>query len=1108
VGLHYNRGGAYHRQSFNKRFVAGKLIVKTQSVLDMKNFRFFVLIISLLFHFFGVFGQEKTVIRGRITDKSTGHTLPGVNIVELDDQNRVVKGVITDVNGNYVLEVNNSEHTITVSYIGYQAESFNINSRTQINIELESQSTELDEIVITAKSRGDELTGVAERDRTGSAMEVNMEKLSGSAGVDLAASLQGQVSGLDIVSASGGPGSGSSIVIRGMGTLGNANPLVVVNGIPQDVETQEFNFASADQHDLGQLLNIAPQDIKSVTVLKDAASTAVWGSKGANGVLLIETLKGTKGNIQFSYQYKVSANIEPPQIPMLNGDEYITMQLEQWHNAEAVYTIPPEIAYDRNHVDFYNYSANTDWLAAITQDSYTHDHFFKMSGGGERSNYYTSVNYQNELGTTVNTSFRRFSVRSNFDYEISKNLRFTTDFTYTNTFVENNPDNDRYSQPRNIRWMSYIKAPNMSIWEHDESGSLTGEYFIPIESYQGSGSLLWNPVAIADLGKNDVAGNNIQNNFKIDYRINDWIRFRESISFSYVNKKGNRFIPATAIGAAWYESDNNNATERNSADIRWLSRSQLFFFPFQGSRNHDLTGVLMWEMEEKRAEWTTLSTNRSPSIGITDPASGAPIGWTGSESMKSRLFGAFSSLNYKYKDRYLLNVNIRADGNSAFGQNNQWGIFPSVSMGWRFSNESFFQTLTFLNDSKLRLSWGQSGSAVNNPYATYAYYETTNRYMGNPAIVPGQIELANLRWQTSSSWNGGIDLNLFNSRVTITADVYNRITKDLLHNNYKIPSLSGYSQLDYFNGGEIQNIGWEYFMRGDIINKKDIRFSLNFNISQNHNSFLSFPENFLKERGSSIGNGVYPRKAEIGKPIGSFYGFRYLGVYSSDDDAIARDGNGNIMRDSNGNPIQMSYKEEYEFRGGDAKYDDINHDGRIDIMDAVYIGNSSPEFIGGFGSFFEYKQFSASVDFHYRLGYDIVNQVAMDTEGMLNRNNQSMAVLHRWKRQGQDEEGMLPRAYMNHPANNLGSDRYVESGDFLRLNNINFNYKLSPTLAKRLNVNSLSIGLTIRKLLTFTNYSGQDPAIARVSKDPFWMGRDNARTPPPKEYSLRMNINF
>ena len=1076
----------------------------------MKNVSVFLFIICVLFLFSELSAQEKTIIRGRITEKSTDYPLPGVNIIEFDVQNRIVKGVITDINGNYTLEVSNNQNNLQISYIGYKKINFNVNDRSQIDFELESESTEIEEVTVTAKLEGDHLTGVSFRDQTGSSVKVDMDKLSGIAGASIESALQGQVSGLDIVSASGAPGSGSNIVIRGMGSIGNTNPLIVIDGIPQDIKSDDFNFSSADQHDLGQLLNIAPQDIKSVEVLKDAATTAIWGSKGANGVLVIETHRGSRGKITFNYQYKLSANIQPPSIPMLNGDEYITLQREAWHNAYGIYDIPPEISYDRNYVDFYNYSANTDWIGSITQNSATHDHFFKISGGSEKSRYYTSLNYQNEIGTTINTAFQRLSVRANFDYDISNKLKINTNLNFNNTFKEDNPVSELNQM--NVRQLAYIRAPNMSIWEFDEAGNPTGEYFTPIESYQGAGNRFLNPVAISNLGRNDVLGNRIDNNFQLNYLIADWITFRESISFSYSNDKGKQFIPSSAIGVDWLDWQYNRSDERNRMDLRLLNRTQLLLFPLRRSKNHSMTNVFLWEMEEKSTESLILINQKSPSIRITDPARNSPnmpMGYTGSGSSKTRLFGGLASMNYKYKDRYILNANLRTDGSSRFGGNNQWGLFPSVSFGWRFSSEGFLNSLKFLNESMLRFSWGQAGKAIENEaYPIYSFYETSGQYIDLPVIAPVQMQLDNLKWQTVTSWNGGVDLNFFNQRLYITADVYKKLSTNLLWQNYKIPGSSSFGNLNWFNGGELQNVGWEFFTRGTVIDRENLDISLNFNISQNINSFESFPANFNLIRGSDIGNGMYPRKAEVGKPIGSFYGFRYLGVFPSDEDAVARNVNGEILRDANGAPIPLSYNGVYEFKGGDAIYEDINHDGKIDIMDAVYIGDSSPVFIGGFGTVFQYKQFSTSVNFHYRLGFDIVNQVAINTEGMLDRNNQSNAVLNRWRRDGQNEIGLLPRAYLNHPSNNLGSDRYVEGGDFLRLNSINISYRLKRRIAEKLKVSNLEVRLVARNLLTFTKYSGQDPEIGLVSTNPFFLGVDNAETPPPKIFSLAFNVDF
>lgn len=1073
----------------------------------MIRIKYFAILLIVIFSLknHDLMAQGKSVIRGNITEESTGAGLPGVNIVEMDAQNRIVKGITSDINGNYTLEVTNSSNSIQVSFIGYITQTFKNEGRAVINIKLKESSIGVEEVKVTAKAKSaNTLTGVSQRDVTSSATRVEMSEITGISSASVADAMQGQVSGLDILSASGNPGSGASIVIRGMGTLGNANPLIVIDGIAQDIKIQDFNFASADQHDLSQLLNIAPQDIKAITVLKDAASTAVWGSKGANGVLLIETQQGAMGKIKVNYEFKMSSNIQPPLIPMLNGDEYTTLQLEAWHNSTGIYDVPREIAYDRNYKDFYNYSANTDWINEITRDSYTFDHFFKISGGNSKSRYYTSLNMYNESGTTINTGFKRISVRTNFDHIISDKLKFNVNFNYSNTSRDDNPTD--------IRSMSYIKAPNMSIMEYDEKGVLTGEYFTPITNYQGSGSTYYNPVAVGKLGTNNIIGNDIQTNFVLDYNISRKLQFMQSISFSYYNEKGNRFIPSSAIGADWLSSTINTADELNSMNIRWLSRSQLFFFPFRNtnleSSGHDFTGVLMWEMEKKEYQWMSLSTFKSPSVQINDPGAGSPYGSLASGISESVLLGAFASLNYKFNDRYLLNANLRRDGSSAFGISNKWGFFPSLSLGWRFSEENLIKDLGFVDEGKLRISWGQSGKGVSDPYASFSYYNTAGQYLDGPVIIPAQIQLSNIQWQRVSSWNGGIDLNLFKNRLNIVADIYSQVTDNLLWDNYSIPGSTGYSNLGYYNGGELKNTGWECNIRGGIIDKKDLKIFLNFNVSQNVNTFLSFPDNFVLVRGSSIGNGIYPRKAEVGKPIGSFYGFKFLGVYSDDEDAIARNKDGQILTDSNGDPVYMTYQGTYKFQGGDAKYQDVNYDGKIDLLDAVYLGDSNPNFVGGFGTSVKYKSFSASFDFLYRVGFKIINQVAIETEGMLDKNNQSKAVLHRWKRDGQNEPGLLPRAYLNHPANNLGSDRYVQPGDFLRLNNIVLSYRLNDRVARMLKVAGMEVGINMRKVLTFTKYSGQDPEIGRTEKDPFWIGVDNAKTPTPKIYSLRLAVNF
>jgi TonB-linked SusC/RagA family outer membrane protein len=1075
----------------------------------MKNIKKTVILVLALFGFIQAYSQDKVIIRGRIFDKSDNSTIIGANIIEYDKDNRVINGTVSNINGDFVLEMKDPKNIVKVSVIGYETQRINVDPTRQLVIQLAPTTVDIQEVSVTATSKSSNtLTNIDDRDNASATVKVDLIDIQDAGVLSATDALQGRVSGLDIISASGDPGSGSQLVIRGLSSMGNNKPLIVIDGIPQSRVASDFDLSSADQEDISNLINIALQDIKSIEILKDAASTAVYGSRGADGVLLIETHKGRLGKVQFDYQYKGSLNIQPPAVPMLNGDEYIMLQLEEWHNSSGVYDIPPEIAYDKDYYDFYNYSANTDWLGAITQNAATHDHYFKIAGGGEKTRYFTSFSYVNEGGTTINTSAKRFSTRVNLDYFLSKKLIFTVQFNYINNAIDGNLEIP-WDNPKNVREMAYIKAPNMSIWEYDQNGKPTGEYFTPINSYQGDGSTYFNPVAVANLGKNDRKENSLQNTFTLKYTILDWLTFRETVNVQYSGTKSQNYLPYNAIGEDWLEWNINKAEESNNNSTTITTETQLAFdSPFKNTK-HVLSGAATWMTEQSGYEWMNIQSNKTPSTNIQDPSINAQINWIGTGSGEARLLGALMNLNYKYLDRYMIQTIFRADAHSSFGINNRWGLFKGVMLGWRFSEEPFLKSLSWLGESKLRADWGVSGRQPGDAYARFASYLSTSAgYLQYPGIVPNQIQLNNLRWESTSQTDIGLELNMFNDRLYIEGDIYNKVTKDLLFQNYSIPVSSGYSQLTYLNGGELENRGWELMVDGKIIRTENFRWSINFNISQNINTFNSLPSNFNTERSTSISNGEYPRRVVEGEPIGSFFGFRYHGVYPTDADALAKDASGNLLYDNEGNPIPMTYTGTYTFRGGDAIYEDINHDGKIDLNDVVYIGDCNPDYIGGFGTAVRYKNFDFSFNFHYRLAFDIINGVAIQTEGMNNRNNQSKAVLWRWRVQGQDEKGMLPRAYMYHPANNLGSDRYVEPGDFLRLINIMATYRVKREICEKLHLRTINLTLSGRKLMTFTNYSGQDPEVGQDASDPFWIGVDYANTPPPKIITFSIAVGF
>ncbi|MBN2813395.1 MAG: SusC/RagA family TonB-linked outer membrane protein [Bacteroidales bacterium] len=1080
----------------------------------MKKIRKVLLLALMLVGFAVTYAQEEVVIRGRVIDKRERVSVIGANVIEYDKENRVVNGAVCDVNGDFVLTVKDRSNVVKVVMIGYNTKTISTASTQPMTIELDPKDIQVGEVVVTARKREElSLTNIEDRDIASARVKIDMEEMRESGALSAADALQGKVAGLDIIASSGDPGSGSQLVIRGISAMGNNQPLVVIDGIPQQsiyAYDSNFDLASADQEDIGNLLNIALQDIKSIEVLKDAASTAIYGAQGADGVLLIETYKGRLGKVQFDYTYKGSLNFQPKAIPMLNGDEYIMLQTEAWHNKQGVFDVPQEIAYDKSYADFYNYSANTDWLGALTQVGQTHDHYFNISGGGDKTRYFTSFSYIDESGTTINTGNNMFQTRVNLDYFLSRKTYFSVQFSYYNQVREGNIVlQDENGWDRNVRAMAYMKAPNMSIWEYDANGNPTGEYFTPINSYQGSGNYYYNPVAVAKLGYRDNRINNLQNNFTISYNVNNWIKFRETLSFQFQGEKMYNYLPYNALGTDWLAWTVNKAEEENKFNTSIKTESQLTFdAPFDSSE-HDITGSVAWITNQSMYEWMQKQSNKIPSTDIQDPSINGQINWQGDGSGQSRDVGAVINVNYKYKDRYMVQGILRADAYSYFGSDNRWGLFKSAAVAWRFSEEPILANVNWLGESMLRASWGVAGKPPGGDvaYARFATYTSSTNYIQGTGITNNQIQLDNLKWQSVTSWDIGLELNLFNDRLYLEGDVYSKVTDDICFERYNIPYSSGFSQLRYFNGGKLENKGWELMASYRLIKKSEFNVTINFNAARNDNAFTAFPDNFNLEKDVSISNGRYPMRVEKGQPIGSFFGFRYLGVYPTDEDAFARDAEGNLLLDYKGDPMPMTFGT-YKFAGGDAKYEDINHDGKIDLNDVVYIGDSNPDLMGGFGASVKYKQVDVNFGFHYRLGFDIVNRNAINTQGMNNKNNQSKAVLSRWRVQGQDEKGMLPRAYMDHPANNLGSDRYVEPGDYLRLLNVMVGYRFKNEICNKLHLRTLGINFSARKLFTFTQYTGEDPEIGQNASDPFWIGEDQSNTPPPRVYMVTLSVGF
>lgn len=1065
--------------------------------------------------------QQAVTIRGKVTDKKDKLEIIGASVIEVDQNKRTITGVSTDINGNFALRVTDTKHQLVVSFIGYN--SYNagvIGNRTTINVALEPSANSLQEVVLVAKKMVNNGTGlnIAERNSTIASATVNAKALEELAVSSIDQALAGRLSGVDFGTTSGDPGAGMSIRIRGTSSInGSAEPLIVLDGMPYETEIPaDFNFGTADEQGYAQLLNIAPTDIKDITVLKDAASTAVWGSRAANGVLLINTKRGEKGRPIVAYNFKGTMAQQPNPIPFLTGDQYSMLIPEAVMNATGLpldflgnngqnkaFQYDPSDAYY-----YYNYSNNTDWVKLITRTGYTQDHNISMSGGGDKARYYASVGYLGQTGTTLGTDLSRITAKINLDYIVSSKLRFRTDVTYTH--VDNNLNYDK-----SLRSTAINKMPNMAPYEYDEYGNRTDVYFSPTSNIQGRYSSTYNPLAMANEGASHLVGERITPKFNLQYDISSTLFSTVDVQFDINNTKSKTFLPQIATGQPSTETTVNRASDADGDSYNIQSKINLIYRPHLNEK-HNLQGLMSFQTNDTKSASYSVVTSNTASSELQDPSNPSVTNGSGlalnSSQSQSRSVGVLVQAQYEFLDRYIINMNGRVDGNSKFSPDNRFGLFPGVSTRWRISGEPFMKKFTFIDDLSLRLSYGASGKAPGSNYAYFNNYTPFSwSYAGRAAVYPSNIELAKLKWETVVGKNLGFNLWLFDSRLKIDAEIYQNTTKNMFYNDLRIAATSGYNAID-MNIGTMNNDGWEIGLSTTPVKTKKWVVNFDFNISRNINSIQSVSEFYPRE--SSIGlpnQGQYKSFLIIGNPFGSYYGFKYKGVYSDKDATIARDGNGKEIIGPNGQTIYMRYNYptvDYVFQPGDAMYEDINHDGNIDEKDMVYLGNSVPKFTGGFGPSVTFNgNLKVQAFFSYRYGYDIVNTAKITTTNMYGVNNQSTAVLRRWRNPGDVTD--MPRALYGVGYNWLGSDRYVEDASFIRLSSVTVRYNFTQQLMKRLGLKSGSIYLTGQNLYTWTKYTGQDPDVTSVgSSNPFSYAQDGSLTPPSKTFTMGLTVGL
>ncbi len=1095
------------------------------------------------------------------------------NVVERDENNRIVAATVTDMNGNFALVVKNPKDKIYVSYIGYKTFTEVIGtSKTKYNIFMKSNN-ELTELVVKAKPKTNSNGMVIPiKEISVATQTMDMDDVEGLSFASADEALQGKIAGLDIISNSGNLGAGTSMRMRGVSSInGSAEPLIVVDGnifdLPDDAT--DINFEDLDNEEqFATLLSVNTEDIKDIKVLKDAAATAIWGSRGANGVLEITTRRGTAGKTKINLSYKFTGSWMPSGLNMLDGDGYTMMLKEAYFNPKqnTATSNMVELNYDQSYpVQYYNFNKNTDWVDAVNQFGQKHDYYLTINGGGEKAKFRISGGYSHSTGTIIKQELDQFSTRLVLDYDVSDRIRFSTNFGLTYTDNHRNWDGEKTTR---ILEYAYNAMPNMSIYEYDQTGALTGDYYkmLPTNPTTGGGGnnyyssyylsdmkAIGNPVAIANLAYNNQSTYRINPQFNVQYKLlskNDeahQLNLNAEVYMDIFNESDNSYYPNSLTSDAWSVGVNTTSNyEYKSMAI--TNREKLVFIPKFNNEIVTMSVMGQFEFTDGSSTYQKIAKINNPT-GLDSSISESYLkeNSTGTGQWKSMSYLGSGHIAF-FDGRYAFDATIRRDGSTKFGAERKWGTFPGISGRWNINQEPFFEKLHIDHIVSLlsfRPSWGKVGRQPRNEYLMYNTYSSHGNYGSGryvyTAIGADNIRLTDIQWETTKSWNLGANLNLFDDLIQFDFNYYNKNTSDLLMENVGIPGSTGYSSLAWSNTGSLRNRGWELYVNTNKFLKKDkFSMSVSFNIAQNVNTITEMDASVLSSMNGdfSYKNADYLKRIQIGNAVGSIYGFKYKGVYAYDYEhngyteasrstygdntaaaaaernenstvPVARDANGNILYDSKGNPLHMYFNYggvNYEFKGGDVIYEDINHDGQINELDIVYLGNSNPKVNGGFGLNFFYGPWSLKMSFNYRIGNKIANIARLNNEAMRANTNQSQAVAWRWRKNGDITE--IPRAMnasIGASYNSLASDRFVEDGDFLRLQYMQLSYTVPSRVVQMWKLQSVRFNASANNLFCLTKYTGVDP---EVSYGSWGVCYDKSKTPRSKSFTVSVNIGF
>lgn len=975
-----------------------------------------------------MFAQQITV-QGVVKDQ-TGETVIGASVMEKGTTN----GTITGIDGDFSLNMS-PNGTLVVSFVGYKTQEVQVKGQKQLQVVLSEDAEMLDEVVVIGYGT------MKKSDLTGAVSSIGNKDIKDSPVSNLGQAIQGKISGVQIVDA-GKPGDNVSIKIRGLGSINNCDPLVVIDGVPTDLGLSSLNMA----------------DVERLDVLKDASATAIYGSRGANGVVMITTKRGTEGKgklaVSANYSFQNATNVPS----LLNAAQYAElsndMMVNSGRNPNPEWANPSELG------------AGTDWMDELLRTGVMQNYTVSYSGGNEKSHYYVSGGFLDQSGIVKSVNYRRFTFQSNSDAQVLKWLKFSNNIT----FSADTKKSGSYNIGDALKALPIYPVKN-------EDGSWSG----PDGNSEWYGSTR-NPIGPTELNKSQTDGYNFLANLTAELTFTKWLKFKSTFGYDAKFWFIDNFTPKYNWKPTPTEETSRYKSDNKSFTYLW---DNYFLFDHTFQEKHRV-GL----MAGMSAQWNTNDyLNAQKNVFMFDNVhemdNGEEMYAIGGNETEWALLSYMARVNYSYEDRYLLTATIRRDGSSRFGKKHRWGTFPSVSVAWRASQEKWFPKNDYINDLKVRAGYGVTGSqaSVGN-YSYLASYNTSVYPFGissgnQTALVSSTLANPYIHWEEVAQTNIGFDASLFNSRVMFSFDAYLKETRDMLV-KASIPITSGFEDTTttYTNAGKVRNQGIEMSLH---------TINLTGELGWETNLTATYNKNKIKDLNSDVPyyinqiNNSYVTMLAKDYPINVFYGYVTDGIFQNQSEV-------------NTHAVQPGAEP------GDIRFRDLNNDGVINDSDRTVIGNPNPSWLFSMNNSLSYKGFELSVFLQGIAGNKIYNANNIDNTGMAAAYNQTTDVLKRW--QGEGTSNSMPRAVFGDPNQNTRvSDRFVENGSYLRLKNITLSYTFPKQWLQKTQIENARLSLSCENVATITGYSGFDPEVGIN-------GIDQNRYPISRTFSLGLNFNF